>query len=162
MGEASTIRCAKCGYDLRATPSLKCPECGVVFDHASPARRAKRRRLLVSWLVMSLVMYAPYGWLLSMDYPWSDYRWHWIRMWPALPLFLVASAFRVGKLSRQLLHIEFDGPVAIAALSALSLLLLYGLVRLGARGWRWLIPAALVLLIFSIFNSLGLYGAFRM
>jgi hypothetical protein len=36
-------------------------------------------------------LYAPYAWLLTDDFPWSDYHWTWTRLWPVLPGLPVAA-----------------------------------------------------------------------
>ena len=46
--------------------------------------RATARILLVLFC-----LYAPYAWLVLIDYPWDSYRWQWIKMWPVLPGILV-------------------------------------------------------------------------
>ena len=38
MNENAELRCLSCGYDLRATESGRCPECGSVFDRAQMSR----------------------------------------------------------------------------------------------------------------------------
>jgi hypothetical protein len=34
-------------------------------------------------------LYAPYAWLVLIDYPWNCYRWLWIKLWLVLPGILV-------------------------------------------------------------------------
>jgi hypothetical protein len=36
-------------------------------------------------LLVLVCLYAPYAWLLLIDYPWDRYRWLWIKLWVALP-----------------------------------------------------------------------------
>jgi hypothetical protein len=44
----------------------------------------------VARIVLVLVcLYAPYAWLVLIDYPWDGYRWLWIKMWLMLPGILV-------------------------------------------------------------------------
>lgn len=40
-------------------------------------------------LLVLVCLYAPYSWLVLMNYPWNGYRWHWVKMWPVLPGILV-------------------------------------------------------------------------
>ena len=40
-------------------------------------------------LLVLVCLYAPYAWLVLIDYPWDSYRWHWIKMWLVLPGILV-------------------------------------------------------------------------
>lgn len=164
VGVTSTgmLRCPHCGYDLRSLPEQRCPECGKAFDPSQLAMRMRRRSLLVSGIIMAVVMHAPYAWLLFMDYPWNSYRWQWIRMWPSLPLLLVSSLSGVRRVLNKWVHADVDDPLGTLLLSALSLLLLYGLMRLGARGRWWLIITAAVLLVLSSANSYILHGLFLM
>lgn len=38
----SSSCCMRCGYDIRLLHSMKCPECGLPFDRAGPARADPR------------------------------------------------------------------------------------------------------------------------
>ena len=40
-------------------------------------------------LLVLVCLYAPYAWLVLIDYPWDSYRWLWIKMWLVLPGILV-------------------------------------------------------------------------
>jgi hypothetical protein len=44
----------------------------------------------IARILLALVcLYAPYAWLVLIDYPWDSYRWLWIKMWLVLPGILV-------------------------------------------------------------------------
>jgi hypothetical protein len=44
----------------------------------------------IARLVLVLVcLYAPYAWLVLIDYPWDGYRWLWIKLWLVIPGILV-------------------------------------------------------------------------
>ena len=40
-------------------------------------------------LMVLVCLYAPYAWLILIDYPWDSYRWLWIKLWLVLPGILV-------------------------------------------------------------------------
>jgi hypothetical protein len=40
-------------------------------------------------LMVLVCLYAPYAWLVLIDYPWDGYRWLWIKLWLVLPGILV-------------------------------------------------------------------------
>jgi hypothetical protein len=40
-------------------------------------------------LMVLVCLYAPYTWLVMIDYPWDSYRWLWIKLWLLLPGILV-------------------------------------------------------------------------
>jgi hypothetical protein len=40
-------------------------------------------------LMVLVCLYAPYAWLVLIDYPWDSYRWLWLKMWLVLPGILV-------------------------------------------------------------------------
>jgi len=80
--------CPKCGYALKGLSSAVCPECGVECTPAlalRAQRRARRRRWLIAFLVVAIIMYAPHAWLLFIDHPWDEHHWLWMRLWPILP-----------------------------------------------------------------------------
>lgn len=148
--------CEQCGYALAGLRENICPECGTPFDPTKPIPVRVWKRWLCSAFAMFIIVYAPYGWLVMMDYPWSEYRWLWIKSWLALPLFLPAFFLRSWT------GLEFDdtGPLIIMSVLALTIVLM--LARLAMRGRWWFIIIAAIVLLFSIFNSIGMYGMFRM
>ena len=46
-------------------------------------------RPIARMLLVLVCLYAPYAWLVLIDYPWDSYRWLWIKMWLVLPGILV-------------------------------------------------------------------------
>src|SRR6516225_8583185 len=40
-------------------------------------------------LLVLVCLYAPYAWLVLIDYSWDGYRWLWIKLWLVLPGILV-------------------------------------------------------------------------
>lgn len=105
------------------------------------------RRVLAALLVCA---YAPYAWLLGMDYPWSEYRWLWFKMWPILlgllPRFIVPHTTAA------------EGLAIMAAATGLILALAIWSAR---RSRRALFITAGVLLTLSLLNSWGAYRIFR-
>lgn len=99
---------------------------------------------------MIVVLYAPYAWLLTIDYLWSSYRWSWIRMWPVLPGLLPASWVTNAEPARWVL--------AIASVVALVGLMTW----LAIRGGRAFYIAIGLLLPASILASFVLYQLFHM
>src|SRR5262245_15376191 len=75
--------CMHCGYDLRAAPSGRCPECGRTFDAAKLRRRIWRRRW-IALAVMAIILYAPFSWLFFVNDDPAYVR-DWIRLWGILP-----------------------------------------------------------------------------
>jgi len=154
------LRCLKCGYDLAGLLANTCPECGTTFDPAAlPGllRRRGRRRWIVALASLLLVLYAPYSWLLWIDYPWSEYRWLWIKLWPGLPMMLPVSI-----IGRRWLGFEPDEGCGLLLTIGMSVGLWLGLSWIGARGTRRLILIAAIVLALSMLNSVGLYHAFHM
>ena len=149
-------KCLNCGYDLRGLPTAQCPECGAVCDSAAMAR-ANRRRLLLVAIMMALAFYGPYSWVLWIDYPWDEYRWHWVNMWPAMPLLLPATITL-----RSLFAIEVDEAIAIWVTAAVCAALLYLLIRIAAKGWSIAALVSLIVLVGSCVHSWMLYHAFLM
>jgi hypothetical protein len=94
-------------------------------------------------------LYAPFSWLLWINYPWSTYRTGWLRLSPILPGFVP------GVLSSYLHRVLMFPTMGLAAL-----VLLVGLTWLGARGRIPLAVAAIVALMVSIPSAWVAYRAF--
>jgi hypothetical protein len=150
------LKCPKCGYALAGLSTRICPECGVEFSPAlieRANRRRRRRQWLIALAVTAFAIYSPFSWLLWIDYPWSDYHWFWLRMWPILPGLPATILLRfVASMP------EWAEMTCMAVLTALALLLL---TWLGARGRRWLIIVAILAFALSSCNGWIGYVLFR-
>ena len=141
--------CPACGYSLAGHPagSASCPECGQDLDAAALARwRRRQRRVRVSRAVLLLaVVYAPFcAWVFLEDYPWDQYRWHWVKVLPLMPTLLPADL---------LVRVAGAGGGAHRELVAGVLLLLVGLPLLwfATRStWRCGIAVAVLLPLMSV------------
>lgn len=75
-GMPSAILCLSCDYDLAATDSGRCPECGRAFDPANPATFESRRRGSQALLGIALAIglaAAAFGLLRwSWEWPYAD------------------------------------------------------------------------------------------
>jgi hypothetical protein len=154
------LRCPKCRYDLSGLSTPQCPECGTSFTPEllrKAERRARWRKRVIAALVMFVVMYAPYSWLLFIDYPWSDYRVSWIIMWPGLPVLLPLHA-----LGRAIGFPDFNEIFGKIVLDVIGLAFWMLLARISSHGRRRLIVLAGAVLALSLLNSWGLYHLFLM
>jgi hypothetical protein len=144
------LKCPKCGYPLANLPTRTCPECGSAFEPAAVlkwhARHGCRRRWFISLAVMACVLYAPFSWLLWIEYPWSAYHWLWFRMWPILPGLPSTILLRS-------LGMRWPDWVEMIVMGLLTALLLLILTWLGSRGRWWLIITALIALALSCYNG---------
>ena len=71
-GRRSVGLCVNCGYDLRASTSGRCPECGEWVNNA-PSRlcAVSRRTLIITWTASSLIVLS--GWIAG-SYDWPALR----------------------------------------------------------------------------------------
>lgn len=61
---------------------------GPTLDYATPADADPGARVWPWRAICPLLLaclYAPYAWILFLDYPWSNYRLMWLKAWPVLP-----------------------------------------------------------------------------
>lgn len=146
-------QCPRCRYALTGLAGDTCPECGGPADPASLSRmalrRGRRRRLVISLVVMLGCLYLPYGWLLFVGGDHS-YHWTWIRLWPGLPALFPVHLLLLG------------APAAIAGIGmyAISLVMLAGCTLYGARGRLALILTAIGVLAVSGVNSWCAYHVY--
>src|SRR5690606_20256237 len=114
--DRSGLRCPACDYaltGLRASlRELVCPECGKGYEAALAASRRSRWRWTITAVIL-LVVYGPHTWIFFIDYPWGEYRWLWVKLFPAMPLMLVAA------LLARLVPFEIDHPATVAIMSVL-------------------------------------------
>jgi len=120
----------------------------------------------VSWRislgVVALCTYLPYSWVLWIDYPWSDYRIMWIKMWPILP-GLVPTAW-INAIAQRYLHVDgvwLDGALTVVVSGMFTLALIAGLTWLGMRGRLHLAFAVVITIPLHILCALGTYAAMR-
>jgi len=111
---------------------------------------APRLRFRESFALIAACLYAPFSWLLVIDYGWSPYRWGWLKMWPVLPGFLPGAIWLHG-----------NDELEFFAWGATTLSLLLGLSWLGTRGTVGLTAALLVALAVSIPSAYIAYALFR-
>lgn len=151
--------CPKCGYALKGLTSAICPECGIEFTPElvrRAERRARRWRWLRAFLIVAFIMYAPHAWLLFIDYPWSDYHWDWLRMWPILP------GLPATILTRLYLSRDLPDWVEFAHMGALAAIVLVACTWIASRN-RWALIIVIVLLApLSIWLGLASHALFRM
>jgi hypothetical protein len=111
-----------------------------------------RRHWLIALALTLCCLYAPFGWLLWMDYPWNGYRLLWIRLWPLLPGFVPGT---------MLLHGHVPDPVEFASWGAATAGLIAALTYLGSRGPRRLVLSTAISLGIAIPSSFMAYALFR-
>jgi len=119
----------------------------VAFASAAIVIAREGRRIFA---VMLFCAYAPYLWLFG-GYPWDDYRWGWIGMWPVLPGLLPGAYFFHAK--NDVLEMGCAGLAAVLFVGTATLISL--------RGKWFLLATSVVVLALSILNSMAVYGAFR-
>ncbi len=97
--------------------------------------------------VLLVCVYAPYSWLLWIDYPWNEYRLTWLAQWPLLPGLvpglLISSGVGI---------MVFAGMFTVAFVVAL--------VLFGTRSRPALVMAALIAIGISIPFALLTYRFF--
>jgi hypothetical protein len=122
----------------------------------NPAHKMPKRWVL--GLVL-LVIYAPYCWLIFMDYPWDSYRWQWMRMWPVLPGFVIYFLTAVC-VPRSWLP-QWTGASLYVLASVLTVLFLtgviFGLLRLRRGFW----PVVAGVFVLSCLFGLIAYSLMR-
>ncbi len=151
--------CPQCGYALAGLSRRTCPECGFNFDPVVllwRQRSARRRGWLLALAIMAFAMYAPFSWLLFIDYPWNDYHWLWLRMWPILPGLPATILLRFVTHDR----LPDWGEFVCMGIFAFAALLLFA--WLGTRGKWWLIMTAIIVLALSCYNGWVGYMLFQL
>jgi hypothetical protein len=118
--------------------------------NALPYPPRVRLRFRESFFLIAACLYAPFSWLLLIDYGWGDYRWQWLRLWPILPGFLPGAFFLHG-----------NDTLEFTAWAATTFVLLFGLSWLGTRGTVGLAVALVVALAISVPSAYIAYALFR-
>ena len=108
------------------------------------------------WWRLALTMtciYLPYAWLVVdvERYPWHDYRWTWIRMWPILPGL---STFFLG-------GPHGSSAVMYTAMGAMTAIGVGLFLYLAARSRRWVPVPTMLALALSILNSWIAFAIYR-
>ncbi|MBM4107499.1 MAG: hypothetical protein FJ255_01580 [Phycisphaerae bacterium] len=97
-------------------------------------------------------LYLPFTWVLWIDYPWTDYRWLWVKMLPVLP-GLLPSRLIVGHAAPEWVLFTLAGVLSGAALASAG--------WLAGRSRAWLVGVTIAGLAYSIPCAYGAYNAFR-
>lgn len=112
--------------------------------------QVNRQRVQLSLALVCVSLYGPFGWILTVGEPWSDYRWFWLKRWPVLPGILPSAWLLHGRERLELL-----------AMGLVTTLLMIGLTWLGSRGRVSLVVSTLLALLVSVPSAMGAYHAFR-
>jgi hypothetical protein len=107
-----------------------------------------------SLTVVALGLYVPFSWILLLNYPWSDYRLFWLKLWPILPGFL--AGFLPGPMLYGA-HLPYE----LETMGVTTCLALIALTWLGSLSRRWLCVAAGIALLISVPSAAIAYGVFR-
>ncbi len=102
-------------------------------------------------LLVLVCLYAPYAWLVLMDYPWDSYRWLWIKMWLVLPGILVHAV--------QAIHLLPDW-VGFLIMGAVTCGIVALSTVLAARSKRSAIIVSIMVGLLSCANSWISYRLF--
>ena len=103
--------------------------------------------------ILLATTYAPYTWILTMDYPWDDYRWMWVRLWPVLPGFVPCVA------ANSVAPWSSDWPL-FGGMAVLTALILWVVLRFGTRSRRSLVVVTAIVAVLSVLNSWATNRAF--
>ncbi len=124
--------------------------------------KPNRVRLRISLAVILVCVYTPYSWVLWIDYPWSDYRWLWIKMWPILPGVVPAVLLRVAlqRFFKMDDALAVEGSLFVVA-GVFAIALIAALIWLGMRSRRSLAAAVVLAVIVSVPCAFFAYALFR-
>jgi len=100
-------------------------------------------------LMVLVCLYAPYVWLVLIDYPWDSYRWLWIKLWLLLPGILVHLI--------QAIHLLPDW---MGFLGAITFGIVAVSIVLAARSKRSAIIGSIIIGLLSCANSWISYRLF--
>lgn len=107
-----------------------------------------------------LLIYAPYGWLLVIKYPWGSERWLFVKMWPVLPG--VVNSYMTMPLIphswRPWHPVLFYGLAFILTAIILTATMI-ALRQLGRAAWAPVVVGAIAVL--SCIFGLAAYALFR-
>jgi hypothetical protein len=155
----ANLKCPQCGYALTGLSRRTCPECGGAFDMSTiehARRRERRRRWLVSALIMAAAIYLPFSWLLWGGV-WTDSQhWLWLTLWPILPGLPVTILLRFA------LHHQLPEWGEFVCMGLFTLAVLMLVTWLGTRGRWWLVSTAVIVFALSCFNGWIGYVLFQL
>ncbi len=107
---------------------------------------------LTAPLIIILLAYAPFLWLLVIDYPHTDYWWSWVRSWPVLP------GLPALLISRPLgIESAFGEVLAMGVATAIGLAVLLVLSR---RGPWWFAATSTATVVYGIWIALASHAVF--
>jgi hypothetical protein len=109
--------------------------------------RSKWNRWTIAFAVVGVCLWGPFSWILFITPPLSSPQLGWLILWPILPGFFPAGYLFYA-----------NGALATPAMGVITLFMISGLTWVGARGWIWLMVAAILALLCSI-PSAGLSHA---
>ena len=105
----------------------------------------------IARILLALVcLYAPYAWLVLIDYPWDSYRWLWIKMWLVLPGILVHLI--------QAIHMLLDW-MGFLIMGAVTCGIVFKITLSAARGWQ---SAVIVSVLAALLSAANSWIAYRM
>ncbi len=123
-----------------------------------------RNRILPSLVLNLAAAYAPFLWVFLMDYPWGEYRWLWVKIYPVLPGLVLVE------LPRSLLGLpRWNSEVLLFATAGVATLIMLAVATAAGSSGRtperrrlFRLVAAGVLLVVCGVSSFMTYGLFRM
>jgi hypothetical protein len=95
-------------------------------------------------------LYLPQSWYFFMDYPWNDYRLHWLRLLPGLPAFVPTV----------LLPLPNELTLFLGS-AATTLILGIGLLLACRRSVPLFMVCATLVFVLSVVSAFVAHGAFR-
>lgn len=109
------------------------------------------RRGLLTFAAVFIALYAPFAWLLYLDFTTNNYHFQWLCLWPVLPGLVAGLPFKAW----------YDDPGLIVASGAATLLCLALLTLVGTRYRSGLVIAVVVASVISIPTSFLSWWLFR-
>ncbi len=122
------------------------------LEVVSKRREGNRgRRLILAFATVAIALYAPFAWLIQLDFTSNSYHYQWLRIWPILPGFLAGVPLK---------RVYDDAGLFVGSGIATAILLIL-LTIIGTRFRYGLLLATAVALVVSIPTSLLAYWVFR-
>ena len=109
------------------------------------------RRIISAFAIVFFALYAPFAWLLQLNFTTNSYHFHWLCLWPVLPGLVVGIPLKP--------YYDDSGFIAGSGIATVVLLLILTYVGVQFRfGLLFSVAAALVI---SIPTSIVSYWLFR-